>query len=219
MGKQLIVNLPDDLKQRLKVYCSKNGKTMSDKVTAMLCQMLAEEESGKKAATPKAADPKAVGPTDKPVQALEDDFPLRDKEEKAEPFYPNSFRGEIIDCIEGRIQEELLPITERMGRIDEIEKRDFDSLQHDLKEFQSSFKNEPSSVVDVLQGLQDSVSTLRDQVNSSGLNAFIHDYNLKNSAIANFLEDHIKIIEKTSGYKRCDDDVKGLELLRKEFKI
>lgn len=210
MGKQLIVNLPDDLKQRLKVYCSKNGKTMSDKVTAMLCQMLAEEESGTKTAAPKAADPKAVTSTDI-VQASKDELPSGDESEKAEPFYPNSFRDEIIDCIEGRIEEELLPIKERMGRIDEIEKRDCDSLRHDLKEL--------SSVMDVLQGLQHSVRTLRDQVNSSGLNAFVVDQNKKNSVIANFLENHIEILGKTSGAKICDDDVKGLELLRKELKV
>ena len=43
MGNQLIVDLPDDLKQRLKLYCAKNGKTMSDEVIALLCQKLEQE--------------------------------------------------------------------------------------------------------------------------------------------------------------------------------
>jgi len=212
MGKQLIVNLPDDLKQRLKVYCSENGKTMSNKVTDMLCQMLAEEESGKKAAVPKVTGSKTdVSPPDL----------LKEEEEaeKAEPFYHNSFMAEVMNYLDGKVDAELEPITERIGRIDEIEKRDCDSLRHDLKEFQNSFKNELSSVVDVLQGLRDSVRTLRDQVNSSGLNALVVDQNKKNSAIANFLANHIEILGKTSGFKICDDDVKGLELLRKEFKV
>ena len=208
MGKQLIVNLPDDLKQRLKVYCSENGKTMSNKVTDMLCQMLAEEESGKKAAAPKVTGSKADV---SPPNLLKEE----EEAEKAEPFYHNSFMAEIMDYLDGKVDAELLPITERMGRIDEIEKRDCDSLQHDLKEFQNSFKNELSSVVDVLQGLRHSIRTSRD----SGLDAFVHDYNMKNSAIAKFLENLIELLEQGLHAKRCDDDVKGLELLRKEFKI
>ena len=170
MGNQLIVNLPDDLKQRLKVYCSKNGTTMSDEVTAMLCQKLAEEESGQKAVAPKAADPQTVvSPRDL----------FEDESVKAEPFDADSFRDEILGRVKDELVEKLSPLLES------------------------------------LRTLQNAVRT----VDSSGLNAFVADQNKKNSAIANFLEDHIKILEKTSSAKRCDDDIKGLELLRKEFKV
>ena len=169
VGNTLIVDLPDDLKQRLKLYCAKNGKTMSDEVIALLCQKLEQEAKE------------------------QDDGDIFGEIEP--PFVKSAGKGLDIEAIKQDVLEavdsKILPVTQGLEDLRT-------SLRDDFREWTARVAS-------------------REQC--KGLEEFVKDYNKKNSAIANFLENHIEILEKTSWAKRCDGDVKGLEVLRKEFRL
>lgn len=44
MISRLVIELPEDLKKRLKTYCAANGKTMHDEVLSILCRNLEAHE-------------------------------------------------------------------------------------------------------------------------------------------------------------------------------
>jgi hypothetical protein len=44
MVSRLVVDLPDDLKKRLKTYCTNNGTTIHDEILSMICQNLESYE-------------------------------------------------------------------------------------------------------------------------------------------------------------------------------
>jgi plasmid stability protein len=50
--ERLVIELPEDLKKRLKTYCATNGKTMRDEVLAMICQTLESHEEATREENP-----------------------------------------------------------------------------------------------------------------------------------------------------------------------
>lgn len=74
MGNQLIVDLPVDLKQRLKMYCVKNGNTMSDEVIGLICRKLEQEELGQNVPkSEKESQKEVIDDLDSPVKVSYDE--------------------------------------------------------------------------------------------------------------------------------------------------
>lgn len=65
MVSRLIVDLPDDLKKRLKSYCANNGTTIHDEILAMICRDL---ESCEEATKEKNPEPPTLGQQEIPIK-------------------------------------------------------------------------------------------------------------------------------------------------------
>jgi plasmid stability protein len=97
--ERLVIELPPDIKKRLKTYCATNGKTMRDEVLAMICQTLdsygeAIEEDNLQALTPQGQQETAIK-TDSCQQIKETDIEvtlrkalgLKEKEKQENPDF------------------------------------------------------------------------------------------------------------------------------------
>lgn len=101
MVSRLIVDLPDDLKKRLKSYCANNGITIHDEVLAMVCQTLdsyeeaIEEEKLQARAlpgpgqqeTPIETDSKQIKETDTQELMLRKALGLKEKQKQENPHF------------------------------------------------------------------------------------------------------------------------------------
>ncbi len=93
----MIVDLPDDLKKRLKSYCANNGITIHDEVLTMICQTLESYEEAVTSEQNPQGQPQPQTPiqtTDSGQQIKDSDveptvrkmFGLKEKEKEKQDF-------------------------------------------------------------------------------------------------------------------------------------
>lgn len=206
MSKKLVIDVPEDLRTRFKALCIKNHVTMRNEITGFMRRFVeGTEEEKKKEAAPLE---EKVGEKGEPLlppflseegetasrktEIINDvDFPFNMTEGKPSLKNPDDCPFSDVgmvkdDTISQKVANELKPICEKLESQQTISQSEIESLV--------SWKG------DVCKWLND----WRAEVDR------------KFVMIANFLENHIKILEETTSAEKCEDDIKGLKLLRGE---
>ena len=196
MSKKLVVDVPEDLRKRFKTLCAKNGTTIHDEINGFMSKAVegAEEDEKKEAAPPEEkvreeGDPSLKNHIDNTADNSIPPF-LR---EKGKPSLENQddfpfFDTDVAkdDAISQKIADGLKPICEKLESQQTIRQSEIDSLV--------SWRD------DVRKWLKD----------------WRAEVDLKFAVVAKFLENHIDVLEKNTFAERCEDDIKGLKLLRGE---